>query len=317
MDSKLAMFILFLDTSGASLSADAVFKTDVWPIFEARCVECHRKPYLEEGKLKQPKAGLRLDGAWHIMKGSDDGPIVVSERMDASTLYHHISLPADDDDIMPPKGEPLSKEQIQTIGQWIEEGARFDDWEGATDGVIKEHEKVYAEPTFVKDFKKLEPGLSLLPDKVLEEVAGKSGASVRRLHPKSPLVDVGFFTTPNEMGDSAVKALAPIRNHVTKLAMARMDITDASMAEVAKFPQLSYLSLKDTKVTDAGVKELAGLQNLVSLNLYGTGVTDEGVAALGKCKSLKKLYLARTQASAAGIRKLQTAIPGLDVSRGL
>ena len=94
------------------------FEKDVWPVFEARCVECHRKPYEEDGRLKKPKAGLRLDGAWHIMRGSDDGPIVVAERLDASTLYHHITLPSDDDDIMPPKGalSPSPKYSLSVIG---------------------------------------------------------------------------------------------------------------------------------------------------------------------------------------------------------
>ena len=120
----------------AAAPAQVDFQKDVWPIFEARCVECHRKPYEEDGRLKKPKAGLRLDGAWHILRGSDDGPIVVAERLDASTLYHHITLPSDDDDIMPPKGDPLTKAQVKTIGDWILAGARFGEWEGATDGVV-------------------------------------------------------------------------------------------------------------------------------------------------------------------------------------
>ena len=49
------------------------FEKDVWPVFEARCVECHAD-YEEDGRLKN-RTGLRLDGAWHIMRGSDDGPV--------------------------------------------------------------------------------------------------------------------------------------------------------------------------------------------------------------------------------------------------
>ena len=308
--------LIGLNAAVAGMAADVSFESEVWPIFEARCVECHRKPYEEDGKLKKPKAGLRMDGAWHIMKGSDDGPIVVPERKDASTLLYHISLPADDDDIMPPKGDPLTKEQIRVIGLWIEEGARFDGWEGATDGVVKVEPKVYAEPSFVKAFKSLEKGLTPVPDKVLSQVSKKSGATIRRLHPDSPLVDVGFFTTPNELGDDAVKALAPLRNHITKLSLARMVISDVCLKEVGKYKKLSYLNLKETPVTDAGISELAGLRGLVSLNLYRTKVTDKGISSLKKCKSLRKLYVAGTDVTEAGVKELGQALPGVYVSTG-
>lgn len=303
--------------SGIFLRGEVTFEKDILPIFEARCIECHKKPYEEDGKLKKPKAGLRLDGAWHIMKGSEDGPIIVPGRKDASTLIYHISLPSDDDDIMPPKGKPLTREEIGKIGLWVEEEARFDGWEGATDGIVKEEAKVFAVPSHVKAFKKLEEGLKPLSDEVLEQVATKSGATVRRLHPNSPLVDVGFFTTPNELGNEAVLSLAPLKQHVTKLVLARMKISDESLDVVSQFSQLSYLSLKETKVTDAGVKKLAKLKNLVSLNLYGTDVSDEGIAALTQCKTLQKLYIAGTAVTDTAVQKLEKAMPNTQIIRGI
>ena len=130
----MKLIIIFLSIAG-SLLAQVSFEVEVWPILKSNCVDCHRKPYEEDGKLKKPKAGLRLDGAWHIMKGSDDGPVIVAGRQDASTLYYHISLPEDDDDIMPPKGDPLSNKEIKVIEKWITEGAGFGRWKGALDGV--------------------------------------------------------------------------------------------------------------------------------------------------------------------------------------
>ena len=52
------------------------FEKQVWPILENRCIECHKAPYEQAGRVKNPKAGLRLDGAAHIMLGSDDGPVI-------------------------------------------------------------------------------------------------------------------------------------------------------------------------------------------------------------------------------------------------
>ncbi|MEK9985032.1 MAG: c-type cytochrome domain-containing protein, partial [Opitutae bacterium] len=232
--------IMILAMAGPLLG-QVSFEKDVWPVFEARCVECHRKPYEEDGRLKKPKAGLRLDGAWHIMRGSDDGPIVVAERLDASTLYHHITLPSDDDDIMPPKGAPLSKSQIQSIGDWILDGASFGDWTGATDGVVLEKAKDQYVPKHVVYFKSLENGLEPLPESLSTQLSKVSSASIRRLHPESPLLDVGFFTTPNEIGDQQLAQLMGLREHVTKLSLARTGVTDKSVSLAGQFPHLSYL----------------------------------------------------------------------------
>ena len=307
---KKLLFTLLLATP---VLGQISFEVEVWPILKSRCVECHRKVYEEDGKLKKPKAGLRLDGAWHIKMGSEDGPVIVSGRTDASTLYHHISLPTDDEEIMPPKGDPLNKKQIKTIGRWIKEGANFGKWEGATDGIVEERKKEHYEPRHVRYFKGLEKGLKLLPDSLFEKLSKTTTVSIRRLHPKSPLVDVGFFTTPNEIGDDRFSQLAGLREHATKIGLARTQITDQSLVLIGQFEQLSYLNLKETQITDTGLTELSGLKNLVSLNLYGTKVSDIGLKALEKCSSLRKLYLTKTDVTEAAIERLKRKLPELIV----
>ena len=51
-----------------------------------------------------------------------------------SPLYTRV-LPADDDDRMPPKGDPLTAKQQDLIRQWIGQGADFGSWRGAIDGL--------------------------------------------------------------------------------------------------------------------------------------------------------------------------------------
>ena len=53
------------------------------------------------------------------------GPLWFREILDESSLYTLTILDPDDDDIMPPKGDPLSKEQTDLLKVWIEQGA---DW---------------------------------------------------------------------------------------------------------------------------------------------------------------------------------------------
>lgn len=45
----------------------------------------------------------------------------------ASELHKRLLLPKDNDDRMPPEGEPLSADQITAIRNWINEGANWPD----------------------------------------------------------------------------------------------------------------------------------------------------------------------------------------------
>ena len=92
------------------------FRTDVRPIFEQRCFACH-------GALKQ-EAGLRLDTAASILKGSDSGPIIPTERSNKNTLIERIST-KETASRMPPEGHSLDASEIQTISYWIDQGARI------------------------------------------------------------------------------------------------------------------------------------------------------------------------------------------------
>lgn len=87
------------------------FKKDVLPIFKKRCTVCHNSTY--------PKAGLALDKP----EGIEKGKVVVPGKSAESKLYKRIT--AQDDDRMPPKGDPLTTEQIKTIQDWIDQGAQM------------------------------------------------------------------------------------------------------------------------------------------------------------------------------------------------
>jgi mono/diheme cytochrome c family protein len=89
------------------------FIKDVRPIFEARCFACH-------GPMKQ-KGDLRLDRKATIAKGGHSGAVVTPGKSGDSLLVKH--LLGDELERMPPKGESLSKEQIELVRRWIDQGA--------------------------------------------------------------------------------------------------------------------------------------------------------------------------------------------------
>jgi uncharacterized membrane protein/mono/diheme cytochrome c family protein len=103
--------------SGAEETADdALFAQEVEPILAARCYECHGP--------KRQKGRLRLDQL-HALLARPGQTIVVPGNPDASEVILRVELPADDLDVMPAKGEPLTPEQIETLRAWIAGGARL------------------------------------------------------------------------------------------------------------------------------------------------------------------------------------------------
>ena len=70
------------------------------------------------------RADLRLDTHEAAIRGSVDGAVIVAGDADGSELLRRISLPADDPDLMPADGDPLSGEQLAVIRAWIAQGAK-------------------------------------------------------------------------------------------------------------------------------------------------------------------------------------------------
>jgi Leucine-rich repeat (LRR) protein len=69
-------------------------------------------------------------------------------------------------------------------------------------------------------------------------------------------------------------------------------------------------------VQDEMLKGLSGLKQLEYLNLYGTGITDSSLTYLGGLKNLTALYLWQTKVTEAGVAKLKTTNPALQISFG-
>ena len=94
------------------VSEKPVFEKDVLPIFTRYCFNCHGK--------SSPQLGLDLRSARRTLRGSQNGPVVVSGSREESLLWKKVSTRE-----MPLKlfKLELSDVEIDTIGRWIEAGA--------------------------------------------------------------------------------------------------------------------------------------------------------------------------------------------------
>jgi len=310
--ASLSIAPLFLPSAAAA----ADFAKEIWPILEAKCVDCHRASFEENGRKKEPKAGLRLDAAWAILKGSENGPVLTPGDSAKSYLYEVTTLPKDDDMFMPPKGDPLTPAEQALLKTWIDKGADFGKWEGNLDGKPEAPASAKAEAK-ERDhdlfYAKLAQGVAPAPDEALKR-AKADGAQIFQLKNDSPLLRIDFLTGVSSCNDAKLEVLLPLKEQIAQLDLARTAITDVGMKTIGKLPRLASLDLRQTAITDAGIQHLAQSSHLRTLNLYGTQVSDAGLKHLHSLKGLRNVYLWQTKATEAGAKQLTAAIPGVTVS---
>lgn len=112
---------LFSAPAGAAPPSSRVnFETAIRPLLKRHCHACHG-PDLQE-------AGLRLDLKLEALAGGDSGPAIVPGNPQESLLLELVRG-NDPDKVMPPRGETLSKPQIELLEHWISEGAAWPDHE--------------------------------------------------------------------------------------------------------------------------------------------------------------------------------------------
>ena len=98
---------------GAAPAGQATFAASVQPIVSQRCAKCH----VEESKGRYSLASLESA----LAGGKNGASVVVPGNSAESLLFKMVSGTAEKR--MPPKGDPLSEQEIATIKTWIDSGA--------------------------------------------------------------------------------------------------------------------------------------------------------------------------------------------------
>lgn len=95
------------------------FNQQIRPLLAEHCLKCH-SGVKEAGGLNLQFREQALQG------GKSDLPAIVPGQPDKSEFIVRLTTD-DDDDRMPKKADPLSREQIAMFKQWIAEGARWEE----------------------------------------------------------------------------------------------------------------------------------------------------------------------------------------------
>ena len=92
------------------LYAEVDYYSEIQPIFNSRCINCHSGSDAEEN--------LSLTSYNNVMNGGDSGEIIIPYDHANSLLWQYINS-----GFMPPGTNDLIDSQVDLIAQWINEGA--------------------------------------------------------------------------------------------------------------------------------------------------------------------------------------------------
>jgi mono/diheme cytochrome c family protein len=99
----------------AATQQGVTYEKDIRPILEKNCFGCHGE--------RMQKAKLRLDSLETALKGSNNGAVLEKGKSANSKIVKLVAR-LDEDNAMPPRGNPLTKEQVGLIRAWIDQGAK-------------------------------------------------------------------------------------------------------------------------------------------------------------------------------------------------
>jgi len=283
--------------TGSLYAADSKpdFVKDIQPIFQQSCLKCH-------GPEKQ-KGGLRLDSKGAALKGGKDGVVIVPGDAVKSDMYRRITLALGSDDVMPSKGDLLTKAQTDLIRDWINQGAT---WPEGSVIVAAAPEK--AEPV-VLDIKPTAAEVKAVAK--LEAM----GVAIRPVAMNLNWHEANFRQQGTNSIDASLAQLKDVLSLVD-LNMSGVRFSSAALSNLKGLTNLTHLHLEHTQVNDAALANLEAMSQLVYLNLFDTPITDAGLEHLKGLSSLRNLHLWQTKVTDAGVAELQKALPKCNIVRG-
>jgi len=96
-----------------------VFATDIKPILEDRCVNCHNRATLPDR--------TSFESGELALEGDKQGPVIIPGNPNGSRMMVAVSAPDIHEQAMPPVSVRVSEKEAALFARWIEEGAYWPD----------------------------------------------------------------------------------------------------------------------------------------------------------------------------------------------
>ncbi|HEA23178.1 hypothetical protein LCGC14_2380600 [marine sediment metagenome] len=283
-----------------------VYQDVVNRILDDKCIACHN--------ANKQKGELLMTSFDQLIKGGENGPILVVGKPDESEMIKRIHLPLEDENHMPPEGKtPLDQIEIAILEEWILLGASH---------TVRLNELPKSErlvslistmmiPNEAEKWAKFPQ----VADSTLQHIASDY-LSISRIASNSQALSVVFFPPP-EYNPKTIDNLKRVAKNIVELDVSGLPIGIAEIEAISTLTHLERLELDKTPIDDAGLQKLSSLKQLKLLKLYDTGITDQSMATFSKLPNLKNLYLYKTDVSQEAIVRLKKERPNLVINDGI
>ena len=263
----LATGLVVLSAALPGVAADKIdFALDVKPLLESTCLSCHGP--------EKPKGDLQLMSRALAIKGGEKGPALVPGKPAESLLYKSTILPPGHDDIMPPKGDPLTRTQAEVLRRWIEQGAEW------PEGVkLEKTQRV----DFVKDIQPIlelncvachrdghDKGKLRLDERDLASKGGENGAGIVAFRAKESRVYTATTLSPDDDG------LMPPAKKGGPMAKEKIELLAKWIEQGASWPEGLKLTPKKADEVPGGdeLATVTGIYNKILANLKEKAQSD-------------------------------------------
>ncbi|WP_422083551.1 c-type cytochrome domain-containing protein [Ulvibacterium sp.] len=271
----------------------AMYDDIISPILNNNCVSCHGP--------KKTKGELQLHNPEVILKGGENGEIIVTNNPEKSELYTRLVLPKEDENHMPPKDKRQpTPEEVELIRAWLNIGNPF---EGTIQelGMEKELFLSFFPKKHDADYPDIQ--ISTASQDTINSIKNK-GFHVENISKASNFLEVSCINKPS-FTDSDFELILPIREQIAILDLGGTQITDAIFEKLVTLPNLTVLKLDATGITGKNMELLASLEHLKSINLTGSNLEEVYLQNLAEFKKLEVAYVFGTQVQGEGVRTLK------------
>ncbi|WP_257669886.1 c-type cytochrome domain-containing protein [Parapedobacter tibetensis] len=281
-----------------------VFPDLVYPILQAKCLGCHSK--------NKAKGGLILADTSAVLKGGENGPLLVKGSAEESLIIQRLLLDLDHEHRMPPKGKPqLTPEELALIKAWVISGADFNRPLSAMpldDTLYHLAEAVYG-PAAKESYD--------FPAADAKTIAALNTPyrTVKPLSHASPALAVGFYGKAFYTKQS-LQELSPINRQIVSLTLSGMPLSAEDRETLASFVNLRELILNNTPVDDTWGELLGQLLKLHKISLSSTSITETGLTRLLSAPDLRTVYVWNTGIGADVLERLQQEHQEVRIERG-
>jgi uncharacterized membrane protein len=291
---------------------EAVLYSDiVQPILQSKCYSCHNE--------NKQKGKLRFDAPNYILKGGEDGVILIAGKADESEMIKRALLSIDNESHMPPREKPqLTLQEIDILHWWISSGADFIKKvkEFPQNDKIKSTLLALQSPTkneVIITASIPEKHVNKATDSALQKLKAL-GVVIIPVAKNNNYLSANFITANFTAKD--LQLLESIKEQLIWLKVGNTKISDSGLASISKLTNLTKLYLENTVVTDIGITHLKTLSQLQYLNITRTKVSANGILQLKDLKNLQEIFLYKSLVTSNDFANLKTMFPTTTIDTG-